>query len=176
MKRIKLKSSDTRRVRLAPSRSRSVDQELVRERLGAESVGQVSLDGSPLSLGALRSELVRSLRSTGGRPALEGTERRQKIPMSELSWRSLQDLAEKLSTADTAVTPGQVASRLLSSAIEALKSEYAHQNALAQDRLRVSEPVRPIAYAHRRDAVDGRDEQREFHVRSLACVERRRVA
>jgi hypothetical protein len=50
-KRIKLKQSTTRSVRLAPSSTRSVDPELVRKSLGAEPVARGSSRGSPVCAG-----------------------------------------------------------------------------------------------------------------------------
>ena len=123
MTRIKLKPSDTRRVRITPSRSRSVDSELARTRLGAESFATVAHGGSPLSLAALRTELVGSLRSKGGRPALEGADRRQKIPMSDQDWQSLETIAAGISKEGVAITAGQLASRLLSRSIEELQAK-----------------------------------------------------
>src|SRR6185436_15363575 len=53
--------------------------------------------GSPTELLALRRALSRALRSNGGRPALKGAGRRQKIPMTDSDWNELEGLARSLS-------------------------------------------------------------------------------
>lgn len=147
-KRIKLKQSTTRRVRLGPSRTRSVDPELVKESLGAERVARVSSRGSPFALAALGRALVATLRSSGGRPSIEGAVRRQKIPMSEADWRALEEISSKLDASGLTATPGQIASQLLREAIATLRTTGGrpYPSALSAGRsLRVSDSANPTA-------------------------------
>ena len=140
MKRIKLKPSTAQKVPLPPLRTPSVNAELIRERLGAEAFGRTPPAGSPMTLGALRGELLASVRSTGGRPGVEGAERRQKIPMSNDDWEKLERFSEELARDGLNVTAGQVASRLLHGAIAKLATGERSSYALPdEDFLRVSD-------------------------------------
>jgi hypothetical protein len=81
--------------------------------LGAEHMGSVNVKGSPISQFQLRAVLIERLRSSGGRPALEGATRRVKIPVTENQWRALEELAASLTESGFAPSPGQVASVLI---------------------------------------------------------------
>lgn len=86
--------------------------------LGAERVGTIPPDGSPLSAYALRQELLRRLRSTGGRPGLDGTDMKAKVPMRRSRWEKLSELAEKVESENFRPTPAQLASVILDAAID----------------------------------------------------------
>ena len=61
---------------------RSVGPAVIAKALGTEEVvSRENLHGAPISLHALRRELESRVRSTGGRPALEGATKIQKIPL-----------------------------------------------------------------------------------------------
>lgn len=66
--------------------------------------------GAPIGLHALRRELESRVRSTGGRPALDGATKIQKIPLKPEDWSRLEDLAARLSREGVSATAGQVAS------------------------------------------------------------------
>jgi hypothetical protein len=74
----------------------------------------------PSPLTSLREHLAAALKSTGGRPALEGTARRQKIPMSDSDWAMLEELALGFRADGVHVTAGQVGAQLLHEAIARL--------------------------------------------------------
>jgi len=98
-----------------------LDPAEVAKALGAEGPGtNLEFTLGPISLLALRQELARRLQSSGGRPALEGVDRRAKIPISDEQWSQLEKIAAAVSTSDCAPTAGQVASVLLSSALQAV--------------------------------------------------------
>jgi hypothetical protein len=101
-----------------------VDPNEVAAALGAEPTG-VTLERalSPLTLFVVRQELFRRLQSSGGRPALSGTTRRAKIPLSDAEWSKLEELAASIASAGCTPTAGQVASVLLSSALQAVASK-----------------------------------------------------
>jgi hypothetical protein len=86
--------------------------------LGAELIAAVPAAGSPLSAFMLRQELFRRLRSTGGRPGLDGTDMKPKIPMRGSSWKKLEQIAKQVETSDFHPTPAQLASIILDTAIE----------------------------------------------------------
>jgi hypothetical protein len=87
----------------------------VQEALGAEESVEGLVEAlAPVTLFALREELVNRLQSSGGRPALVGTTRRAKIPLSEEEWVQLEELAAAIPSPGFAPSAGQVASVLLS--------------------------------------------------------------
>jgi len=69
---------------------------------------------------ALRAEVTSRLSSSGGRPSLDGTTRRQKIPLSDTDWALLEQLAENLADQEYRPSPSQVASILLHRALKSL--------------------------------------------------------
>jgi hypothetical protein len=71
----------------------------------------------------VRREIYQRLRSNGGRPALEGSEKRQKIPLSGEDWARLCAAAEKMTDDQVKPTPGQVAAILLRKGLDALEQE-----------------------------------------------------
>jgi len=100
-------------IRSTTVRSRRIAVDLSKA-LGGVFVGQLSRrQASPVALLAVRSELARCLRSTGGRPSLQGTARRQKIPMADADWGRLQNLAASVTDTGLRATAGQVASVIL---------------------------------------------------------------
>lgn len=125
-KRIITTTEGAGRVRTTSAGAGRVDREHVRLALGAERVATGSQARSPSLLASLRRELSTSLRSSGGRPGLEGAARRQKIPMTDADWSTLEQIAEKLGAGAEGVTatPGQVAAQLLSRAIAAFTGDH----------------------------------------------------
>ena len=89
--------------------------------LGGEFIGRLPRgQASPVALLSVRAELVQFLRSTGGRPGLDGATRRQKIPLAEADWAQLQDIARQFSASATRATAGQIASVILHRGLRAL--------------------------------------------------------
>jgi hypothetical protein len=118
-RRIRDTGARERRLRDTGSRERRVEPADLAKALGAEPVG--SVEASPMfSMEGLYRELAERLRSTGGRPALEGATRRQKIPLTDADWNELERLSERLSA-----TPGQIASVLLHQVLVNLDIEQA---------------------------------------------------
>ena len=117
-------SSTQRAIRHVGSRLPRVEPRDVAAALGAQGVGvEIDLKGSPVSFLQLRLELATRLQSSGGRPSLEGTARRVKIPVTDAQWRELEDLAAALSDQQFPPSAGQVASALLSLSLTRAKSE-----------------------------------------------------
>jgi hypothetical protein len=114
-KRIVATDSGQKRIRDTGPGARRVDPAVVAEALGGEGLGiALGLEGSPVSSFQVRSELVNRLRSSGGRPALEGATRRVKIPVTESQWRELEELAASFTDLGFVPSAGQVASVLIS--------------------------------------------------------------
>jgi hypothetical protein len=101
-----------------PRRRRRITPEEIETGLGADLVARMPAGGSPMSAYALRQELFRRLRSTGGRPGLDGTDMKTKIPMRRSQWEKLAAMARRLSTEDFHPTAAQLASVLLDAAID----------------------------------------------------------
>lgn len=117
--KLKITSRSAGAVRHAGTTARSVTPEVIAKALGAgEMVSRENVHGSPIGLHALRRELESRVRSTGGRPALEGATKIQKIPLKPEDWSRLGELADQLSRQGISATAGQVASVMVHSQLE----------------------------------------------------------
>ena len=101
-----------------PRTRRRLSPQEIETGLGAERFASVPSGGSPMSAYAIRQELFRRLRSTGGRPALDGADIKPKIPIRHSQWKKLEDLAKKVTVENFRPTPAQLASVILSTGIE----------------------------------------------------------
>lgn len=126
-KTLKTTESPVTKIRPIENAVRRVTGEQVAAALGADAVeGAPIPHGSPLLVLALREEIRRRLRSRGGRPSLDKTSRRQKIPITDEEWAKLQRLAARLGSQGRSLSPGQLASLLLHRTLEQIdESELA---------------------------------------------------
>ena len=116
---IKITSRAPGVIRHGGTAARSVDPGVIAKALGAEEpVSKKNVHGAPISLHALRLALESRVRSTGGRPALEGATKIQKIPLNPEDWSRLEELAADLSRQGVSATAGQVASVLVHSQLQ----------------------------------------------------------
>ena len=106
---------------IEPRTRRRITPEEVEKGLGAERAAVIPPGGSPISAYALRQELLHRLRSTGGRPSLDGTDIKPKIPMRRSRWRKLERLAELVKSDNFHPTPAQLASVILDAGIDQLE-------------------------------------------------------
>ena len=99
------------------------DTETIRQALGAQHV--VSLENlpsqGPLDFLALKSELGRRLKSTGGRPTDPEWAIRRLIPFKKDRWAELERLAERCRQEGQNVSPSQLAALLIERGVEQLK-------------------------------------------------------
>ncbi|MGD1075584.1 MAG: hypothetical protein ABR903_05845 [Thermodesulfovibrionales bacterium] len=98
------------------STKRLINPAAIMKTLGAEEAkGEIGMGRGPISLFSLRQFLVDRLRSTGGRPGLEGTrKKRNKIPLFSEDWEKLEELAKYYKeTEGLNVSSGQIASALI---------------------------------------------------------------
>jgi hypothetical protein len=101
-----------------------IDPAQVQAALGGEEASEGLVEAlAPLTLFAVREELVNRLQSSGGRPALAGTTRRAKIPLSDKEWEQLEELAAAVAAPGFAPSAGQVASVLLSLSLQSVASQ-----------------------------------------------------
>ena len=126
--RIKLTDRAPKRFRITGKKLRRISPRDVAEALGAQVVGSSPRKAlSPIGLIALREKVARMLQSTGGRPALEGSADRKKVPVLSGDWTTLERLAVRMAHEGTKASPGQLASLLLHEKIEELE-RHAHQS------------------------------------------------
>jgi hypothetical protein len=118
--KLKITSRSAGAIRHAGAAVRSVAPETIAKALGAEIVPKENVHGAPISLHALRRELESRVRSTGGRPALEGATKIQKIPLKPEDWSRLEELADGLSRQGVSATAGQVASVMVHTQLKRL--------------------------------------------------------
>lgn len=126
--KLKITSRSTGAIRYAGTAARSVSPEVFAKALGgAEIVSRENVHGAPISLHALRRELENRVRSTGGRPALEGATKIQKIPLKPEDWSRLEELADELSRQGVSATAGQVASVMVHNQLDRLAPSATRQ-------------------------------------------------
>src|SRR5713226_7576494 len=101
-----------------PRTRRRITPEEIEKGLRAARVATIPPGGSPMSAYALRQELFRRLRSTGGRPGLDGTDMKPKIPMRRSRWKKLERIARHVASNTFHPTPAQLASIILDAGID----------------------------------------------------------
>lgn len=123
-KRIRNTGATYRRIVDTSATLPRIDPKIVAEALGAEPTGiKVKVSIGPITRFAVQQELFRRLRSSGGRPGLSDVSMRAKIPVSEQQWTKLEELAAGMGESGFTPSAGQVASVLLSLAIESANSK-----------------------------------------------------
>ena len=140
-KRIKVTGGRAREVHSTSRPSRGIDPKSVGDVLDAEQLGaDVGFGGVHPALSSLRRDVLAALRSSGGRPGLEGAVRRQKIPMMDADWYELERVANSFQASGVKASPGQIAGKLLHDAISVLKvSPVKYPTAGQAANLRISE-------------------------------------
>lgn len=98
--------------------------------LGAEPCGErLTGDLDPISLAELGTELIKRLRSTGGRPALADATRSCKVPLSPEDIEALEQIISDIEHATgTRPSLGQIASVILRMHLETLKKTAEKQS------------------------------------------------
>lgn len=120
-KRIPMNEPTAKRIPLSEPTVRRLDPDAVAKALGGEPCPErIEGQPGPITLYALRNELIRRRQSSGGRPGIEGTNLRAKIPVGEQEWQRLEALADSLSAEGFSPSAGQVASVLLSIALRSV--------------------------------------------------------
>jgi hypothetical protein len=120
VRQVSLTGQAKRRVDRADAGKRHVRTASLAEQLGADDDGVAPAPGgSPVSFVAIREELARSRRSSGGRPGLADTDRK-KIPVTDEVWRVVEKIAIDLAEPGFRPSAGQVAAVLLNIAAREL--------------------------------------------------------
>ena len=127
----------------SPSQRRISDEEFAAA-LGAEPIGERrSKHLDLISLGELGNELIKRLRSTGGRPSLEGATERCKVPLSPEDIAGLElviDAVERQTGTRPAL--GQIASVILRVHLDALKDASSQHD---PSYVEMSENEKPVS-------------------------------
>ena len=157
MGRLVITDGPKRRLELGePSARHRISPKEVESGLGAEFVGIVPPGGSPMSAYALRQDLFRRLRSTGGRPGLHGADIKPKIPMRRSRWKKLERLAKQVESETFHPTPAQLASVILDAGIDRfeqslrLDSAEVEKLSRANDQQAAEDAPRPAGSGARR--------------------------
>lgn len=133
-KHIRATEPTVKRIQTSEPAVRRLDPQAVAEALGGEPVpGHIEGRPGPLTLHVLREELLRRRQSSGGRPGLEGTNLRAKIPLNDQDWSRLEELATSLSAEGFAPSAGQVASILLSIALRSITRDQQSEERTPQE-------------------------------------------
>jgi hypothetical protein len=123
-KRIPTSDPTVKRLRTSGPAVRRLDPKTVADALGGEPCPEhIEGQPGPLTLYALRQELLRRRQSSGGRPGIEGTSFRAKVPVGDQDWQRLEAIAASLSAQGFTPSPGQVASVLLSIALRSVTTD-----------------------------------------------------
>ena len=123
-KQIRTTEPTPRAVRDMGPGPRRVEPRDVATAIGAEASGITLEDAlAPVTLFALREELLGRLQSSGGRPGLAGATRRVKVPLGDTEWLELEELAAAISSPGFAPSAGQVASALLTLSAHSIASQ-----------------------------------------------------
>jgi hypothetical protein len=134
------------RISVTSSRLPRIEPTTVAAALGAEPAGERGAGHpAPLTLYALRSEMMRRLVSHGGRPGVQGTDQRVKIPVSDQDWHTLETLATSLAAKGFTPSAGQVASVLLNMALRTVSTSADDPSLVAQ----IAQQLDQAAPAHR---------------------------
>lgn len=123
-KRIPTSDPTVKRLRVNNPTVRRLDPKIVADALGGEPCPErIEGQPGPVTLYALRQELLRRRQSSGGRPGIEGTSFRAKVPVGDQDWHRLEAIATTLSVPGFTPSPGQVASVLLSIALRSVTTD-----------------------------------------------------
>jgi ribosomal protein S12 methylthiotransferase accessory factor YcaO len=122
-KKINVTGKPARRIDVSGKPQRRIDPEQFAAALGAEAVGEPHAPNlDPLSLAALGSELIKRLRSTGGRPALADATEICRVPLSAEDVKTLEAMVGHLEASSGAKpSVGKLVSVIVREHLQALK-------------------------------------------------------
>jgi hypothetical protein len=123
-KKIKIVGKAARRIQVTGTALPRIGPSEFAFALGAESCdSEVPPSLDPIGLGTIGSELIKRLRSTGGRPALNDAEEICKVPLSAKDVAALEKIIQTIyQNTGTRPSLGQVASVILRAHFEQMGS------------------------------------------------------
>jgi hypothetical protein len=96
-KKIIVTGKPARRIEVTGKRQRRIEPEKLAAALGAEPLGEAHAPAlDPISLAALGSELIKRLRSSGGRPALTDATEVCRVPLSAEDLKALEGITVEI--------------------------------------------------------------------------------
>ena len=112
-----------RRISLTGAVKRRADRSGLAQALGATAVTPMpNRSETPLGFVAVRQKLMTDRRSIGGRPGFADAERR-KIPIPAMVWQLVSDVAAEMAEPGFHPSAAQVASAILSVAVDRMSTE-----------------------------------------------------
>ncbi len=149
-KKISEPGKPARRIEVSGKPQRRIESEAFAAALGAEPVGErraQSLDS--VSLAALGSELVKRLRSSGGRPALADATEICRVPLSVEDVKTLEEIVAQVEASSGAKpSVGQLVSVIVRAHLQSLNPTQADPKAIFQHM--IDEQLRPLRDQMRR--------------------------
>jgi hypothetical protein len=153
-----------RRIEVTGKPQRRIEPDEFAAALGAEPIGAAHAPNlDPVSLAALGSELIKRLRSSGGRPALSDATEICRVPLSPEDVRTLEGMVAQLETSSGAKpSVGQLVSVIVrahlhglnaapnSEAAEIVESGQASSASDARLQQMIEEQIRPLREQVRR--------------------------
>src|SRR6266852_7593989 len=111
-KKVNIVGTQPKRVQVVDKPVRRIEPTEVAAALGAEPCGEhIGANPDPISLAELGTELLRRLRSSGGRPALVDATEYCRVPLSPNDVKALERITAQIEqSTGTKPSPGQVAS------------------------------------------------------------------
>src|SRR5262245_4489746 len=111
-KKVKIIGTQPKRVQVVDKPLRRIEPTEVAAGLGAEPAAEpIGANLDPLALAELGTELLRRLRSSGGRPALSDATEFCRVPLSPEDVNALEEITAQIErSTGTKPSPGQVAS------------------------------------------------------------------
>jgi hypothetical protein len=112
-----------RRIEATDRPARRIESEEFAAALGAEPVGEAHASNlDPLSLAALGSELIKRLRSSGGRPALADATEICRVPLSAEDVKTLEGMVAQLESSGAKPSVGQLVSVIVRAHLQSLQA------------------------------------------------------
>jgi hypothetical protein len=153
-----------RRIEVSGKPLRRIEPEEFAAALGAEPIGAAHAPNlDPVSLAALGSELIKRLRSSGGRPALADATQFCRVPLSSEDVKTLEGMVARLETSSGAKpSVGQLVSVIVrahlqglngvpnSEAAEVVEPEPASSLSDARLQQMIEQQIRPLREQVRR--------------------------
>jgi hypothetical protein len=152
-KKINVTGKPARRIELTGKPQRRIEPEEFAGALGAEPVGGAHAPNlDPLSFAALGSELIKRLRSSGGRPALADATEICRVPLSPEDVKTLEGMVAQVEASGRAKpSVGQLVSVIVRTHLQALQPV---SNAAREADAKPPEPDQSFAKAALQQIVE----------------------
>jgi hypothetical protein len=143
-KKISVTGKPARRIEVSGKPQRRIEPEEFAAALGAEPIGAAHAPNlDPVSLAALGSELIKRLRSSGGRPALTDATEFCRVPLSAQDIKTLEGMVAQLETSSGAKpSVGQLVSVIVRAHLQGL---HAASKSAGGDEVVEAEPASSVS-------------------------------